>query len=73
MVARPPLSLGDLEESPVDGVRLSVWELAGPSGRGDNGRSLGVTVRIVDLIACPNALIEFFLDCVLRAATLPGR
>lgn len=58
--------LSELLRDPDEALDEGVFEpeCAAPrsSGQGDDRCSPGVTVRIVDLMACPNDLMELFLD-----------
>lgn len=64
--------LDDMPPSP-DGTRLAPNMLGGCLGPGEDARSPGVTVRIVDRIARPSERMELALLRVLCAAALGGR
>ena len=73
IVVRSSLLICDLDEASEEGVLAFSSVLAEWAAQGDEWCSPGVTVRMVDLMARPNDLIELFLLRTLHAATLAGR
>jgi hypothetical protein len=56
------MSLRDPDDELDEAVTDFEFAVPRSSEQGDDRCSPGVTVRIVDLMACPNVLLELFLD-----------